>query len=318
MRRPREAVKFNRAICHHQFLLMRAFSTQRSRNHDPEFAARRKRCDSSGMVKRSGIGASAATAVIFSVLLISNVTVFIAAQDRQKLYIQAGSEDSLSNDAHVLAAVGAVGILGMAQDFLETTTFTCANAIGSTTNLLSSLAVIEQKDRLTVVTSASSAPSVSAYDNMSAVKPFDGSVAGDVDISLNVRASGAYLSSGVTVERTEVHLVHLPVRLEAAASECISGVEVLKSSLENSKPSNCTDSDIRPILSGVSATLSATAASAGFGLGIRYAVVHSWGCFVYFDLYVTQGGIEGPHWSFSVGMHQADFAYLRQFVPLLA
>lgn len=270
------------------------------------------------MVKRSGIGASAATAVIFSVLLISNLTVFIAAQDRQKLYIQAGAEDSLSNDAHVLAAVGAAGILGRAQDFLETITFTCANAIESTTNLLASLDVMEQKDRLTVGTSASSAPSASAFDNMSALKPFDGSIAGDFDILLNVRASGADPSSGVTLERTEVHLVHLPVRLEAAASECVSGVEFLKSSLENSRPSNCTDSDIRPILSSATATLSATAASAGFGFGFRYAILHSWGCFVYFDLYITQGGIEGPHGSFSVGMQQADFAYLRQFAPLLA
>ncbi|HEV2226329.1 MAG TPA: hypothetical protein VGR56_05935 [Nitrososphaerales archaeon] len=270
------------------------------------------------MVKRNGIGASAATAVIFSVLLISNFTVFIAAQDRQKLYIQAGAEDSLSNEAHVLAAVGAVGILGRAQDFLKAITFTCANAIESTSNLLASLSVIEQKDKLTVGTTASSAPSVAAFDNMSAIKPFDGSVSGDVDILLNIRASGADPPSGVAVERTEFHLVHLPVRLGAAASECASDVEILKSSLENSRPSNCTDSEIRPILSRVSATLSARAASAGFGLGVMYAIFHSWGCFVYFDLSITQGGIAGPHGSFSLRMQQADFAYLKQFVPLLA
>lgn len=270
------------------------------------------------MVRRSGIGASAATTVVFSVLLISNFTVFVAAQDRQRLYIQAGVVDSLSDDAHILAAVGAVGILGRAQDFLEATTFTCASAIESTSNLLASLTIIEQKDKLTIATTASSAPSSSAFDNMSALKPFDGSVAGEVDISLNIRASSAYLSSGVSVERTEVHLVHLPVRLETAASDCVSGVEILKSSLENSRPSNCTDSDIRPILSSVTATLSATAASAGFGLGIGYAIVHSWGCFVYFDLHITQGGIDGPHGSFTVRMQQADFAYLRQFVPPLA
>ena len=270
------------------------------------------------MAKRCGIGASAATAVIFSVLLISNFTVFMAAQDRQKLIIQAGAEDSLAKNAHVLAAVGALDILGRAQDFLKTSSFTCDNAIASTTDLLASLDVIEQKDRLTVVTSASSAPSVSAFDNMSALKPFDGSIAGDVDISLNVRASGADPSSGVTVERAEVHQVHLPVRLEAASSECLSGAEFLKYSLENSKPSNCTDSEIRPILSKLSGVLSATAASAGFGFGLRYAIVHSWGCFVYFDLFITQGGIDGPHGSFSVEMRLADFAYLKQFVPLLA
>lgn len=270
------------------------------------------------MVKRSGIGASAATAVIFSVLLISNLTVFIAAQDRQKLYIQAGDEDSLANDAHVLAAIGAVGILGRAQDFLGTTTFTCASAIESASSLLAGLAVMEQRDKLTVATSASSAPSVSAFDNMSALKPFDGSVSGQVDLTLSVRTSGAYPSSGVSVERTEVHLVHLPVRLESAASECLSGVKVLKSSLENSSPSNCTDSEIRPTLSRVSTFLSATAASTGFGLSFRYAILHSWGCFVYFDLSITQEGVDGPHGSFSVVMQQADFAYLKQFVPLLA
>ncbi len=270
------------------------------------------------MVKRSGIGASAATAVIFSALLISNLTVFMAAQDRQRLYIQAGAEDSLSNDAHVLAAVGAMGVLGRAQDFLGGSTLNCATAIDYTASELARLTDIERKDRLTVMTSASWAPSESVYDNMSMVKPFDGSVAGDIDILLKTRASGAYISSGVVLDRTESHLVHLPVRLEAAATTCVSGVEILKTSLENSRPSNCTDSAIRPILSKESAILSAIAASAGFGLGISYAIIHSWGCFVYFDVHITQGGIEGPHGYFSVGMQQADFAYLRQFVPPLA
>ncbi len=267
------------------------------------------------MVKRSGIGASAATAVIFSALLISNLTVFMAAQGRQGLYIQAGAEDSLSNDEHIMAAVGAMGVLGRAQEFLGGSTLNCATAIDYTANELASLIDIERKDRLTVMTSASSAPSESVYDNMSMVKPFDGSVARDIDILLKTRASGAYLSSGVVLDRTESHLVHLPVRLEAAASACVFGAETLKSSLENSKPSNCTELAISPILSKASAILSAMAASEGFGLGIRYAIIHSWGCFVYFEVNITQGGIGGPLGSFSVRMQQADFAYLRQFVP---
>jgi hypothetical protein len=318
LRRPREAVKFNLAFCDHQFPPMQAFATQGIRNHDPDSAARRKRCDSSGMVKRSGIGASAATAVIFSALLISNLTVFMAAQGRQRLYIQAGAEDSLSNNAHVLAAVGALGVLGRAQDFLGRSTLNCATAIEYTASQLASLTDIERKDRLTVMTSASWAPSLSVYDNMSMVKPFDGSVAGNIDILLKTRASGAYLSSEVTLDRTESHLVHLPVRLEAAASACVSGVEILRSSLENSRPSNCTDLAISPILYKASVIPSALAASAGFVFGMRYAIIYSWGCFVYFDVYIIQEGIEGPNGSFSVRMQQADFAYLRQFVQLPA
>ncbi len=318
MCRPREAVRFNLVICDHQFLLMRGFATQGSQNHYPDSAARRKRCDSSGMVKRSGIGASAATAVIFSVLLISNLTVFIAAQGRQRLYIEAGAEDSLSNDAHVLVAVGVLGVLGKAQDFLGRSTFNCATAIENSANQLASLTDIERKDRLTVTTSASWAPSESLYDNMSMLQPFDGSVAGDIDILMKTRASGAYLSSEVTLDRTESHLVHLPVRLEAAVFACLSGVEILKSSLENSRPSNCTDSVIGPILHKASAVPSALAASEGFGFGIRYAIIHSWGCFVYFDVNISQEGIEGPNGSFSVMIQEADFAYLRQFVQLPA
>ncbi len=271
------------------------------------------------MVKRSGIGASAATAVIFSVLLISNFTVFMAAQGRQGLYIQAGAEDSLSNNTHVLAAVGAVGLLGRAQDFLGGAAFNCATAIEYTANHLASLNDVERKERLTVMTSASLAPSASAYDNMSMVKPFDGSVAGDVDILLKISASGAYLSSGVSLERTEFHLVHLPVRLEAAASTCTTAVGMLKSSLEGSRPSNCTGSAIGPIMLRAIARLSTMAASAGFGIGIRYAIFHSFsGCFVYFDVYISQEGLEGPHGFFSLRMQQADFAILRLVVPLPA
>ncbi|MDA4126265.1 MAG: hypothetical protein OK452_03540 [Thaumarchaeota archaeon] len=270
------------------------------------------------MVKRSGIGASAVTAVIFSALLISNLTVFMAAQNRQNLYIKAEAEDSLSNGLLVLAGVGSIGLLGRAQDFFSTTAFNCATAIESTANLLSSLIDIERKDKLTVVTSASWSPSVSAYDNMSMVKPFDGSVAGDVDILLKVSASGAYSPSGVSLERTESHLVHLPVRLEAATSVCTTGVEMLKSSLEGSSPSNCTAYAIGPILSRASAGPSALAASAGLGFGISFTIDQSGGCTVYFDVYISQDRIEGPHGTFSVRMEAAAFAYLRQVVPLPA
>ena len=269
------------------------------------------------MVKRSGIGASASTAVIFSVLLISNLTVFTAAQGRQRLYIQAGAEDSLSNDAYVLAAVGAVGLLERAQYFFGGSVFNCASAVEDTVNHLASLNDIERNEKLTLMISASWAPSVSVYDNMSMVKPFDGSVAGYVDIRLKTSASGAYLSSGVSLERTEFHVVHLPVRLEAAVSVCTTGVEMLKSSLEGSRPSNCTVSAIGPIMSRAIAELSSMVSAAGFGASIRYAVVHSGGCFVYFDVSISQDGVEGPHGLFSLRMQQADFAYVR-LAPLPA
>jgi len=270
------------------------------------------------MVKRSGIGASAVTAVIFSVLLISNFTVFMAAQDRQKLYIQADTEDSLSNGASVLAGVSAISLLGRAQDALAATTFICSTAVESTAKLIADLSDIERIDGLTVITSASLAPSAPYNDNMSMVKPFDGSLAGYVDILLEIRAFGSSASAGVSLEKTEAHLVHLPVRLEAASSTCTAGVELLKASLEGSRPSNCTASAIGPILTRASSGPSAMAASAGLGFGIRYTIDGSTGCSVYFTLYISQNGIGGPHGAFSVRMQQAGVAYLRLVVPLPA
>ena len=270
------------------------------------------------MVKRSAIGASAATAVIFSVLLISNMTVFMAAQGRQRLYIQAGAEDSLSKDAQVLAAVGAVGLLGSTQYFLGGASFNCATATEDTANQLASLYDIQRRNGLTVMSTASWAPSVSVYDNMSMVKPFDGSVAGFVDILVKITASGASLSSGVFLERSEFHLVHLPVRLVAAVSVCTTAVDVLKSSLEGSRPSNCTGSAIGPIMSRAIAGLSSMVASGGFGMSIKYAVVYSGGCFVYFDVNISQDGVEGPLGLFSLRVQEADFAYVRLTAPLPA
>jgi hypothetical protein len=318
MRRPRNAVECNCDVCLDRFPFLRYYSTERSHNRDLESAAWRKRCDPSGLVKRSGIGASAVTAVVFSVFLISNFTVFMAAQDRQKLYIQSEAEDSLSNGALVLAGVGATNLLGRTQDFLAATAFNCATALESSANLIAGLSDIEQNDRITVVTSAALAPSANADDNMSMVKPYNGSLGGDVDIVLGVRASGSYASAGVSLERTESHLVHLPVRLEAAASVCAAGVEMLRGFLEGSRPSNCTSSALGPILSEASAGPSSMAASAGFGFGVRYAIDDSRGCAVYFNVYISQDGIDGPHGSFSVRMQQAGLAYLRQVVPLPA
>lgn len=315
MCRHRRAVECNRHFRHHRFLLLWTFFPPRCRKGDLDSAPRYTRGDSSGMVKRTGIGASAVTAIIFSVLLVSNFTVFMAAQDRQRLYIQADAENSLSSDALVLGGVGAMNLLGTAQDYLATTGFNCATAVQSSMNMLASLYDVERTGRLTVVTSASLAPGVDENDNMSMLKPFDGSQSGYVDISLRISSSGSYTSPGVSLERTESHLVHLPVRLEALASICSMGVRTLEASLEGSRPSNCTTSAVAPILSRASAGPAGMASSAGFAFGVSYAMDDSVGCSVHFNLDISQNGIEGPHGSFSVRMQEGGFADLRLVVP---
>jgi hypothetical protein len=267
------------------------------------------------MVKRTGIGASAVTAVIFSVLLVSNFTVFMAAQDRQRLYIQADAESSLSSDAIIMGGIGAMNLLGRAQDYLATTRFNCANAVQSSTSMLANSYDLERTDRLTVVTTASWDHGGYESDNMSMLKPFEGSQAGYFDISLRISYSGSYRSPQLSIERIETHTVHLPVRLEALSSTCSTGEKMIEGSLEGSRSSNCTISMVGQIISRTSAVLTAMAASEGFAFNIRYTIDDSIGCLVNFVLFVSQNNIHGPRGSFSVGMEQAGFAYLRPVVP---
>ena len=254
------------------------------------------------MVRRVGVGATAASAVIFSVLLLSNIIVFVAAQGREAHYAQADAEDSLADEATVLMGAGGTNLLLDAQLVLGSRTFGCDNPSDAAARLVDALSDVQSFGGLTARTVPVAEVNVTAGDNMSMVVPFNGSRAGDFDIALAISIAGHDAATGVLYNRTEDHLVHLPVRLDRMASDCKEALNALSAAVAASDGTNCTSAAVAPVIDGANEGRSAEAASDGFSYGLRYSVAAGASCAVTFVVSVEQPGIQGPGGMFSVKM----------------
>ncbi len=268
------------------------------------------------MVNRRGIGATSASAVIFSILLISNLALYVASQSRESLYTQADAEDVLGDGAVALAGAGAANILIVAQALLASGTFGCANAMMTVAGEVDGLTDVQRSGDLTVTTSAKLAQGDTAADNLSMLEPFNGSVAGVVNVALSVFASAGESVTRVSFTKTETHLVHLPFRIQRASDDCTRAIQNVASSIQGIVPTNCTTPAIDKLMGNSIRTPASTAASDGFELSLQYSITENVPCSVSYKVSIEQSGIQGPVGEFSVRMQgEGSAAFGQQVSP---
>ncbi|MDE1852707.1 MAG: hypothetical protein KGI38_03045 [Thaumarchaeota archaeon] len=256
------------------------------------------------MVRRRGIGASAASAVIFSVLLVSNLAVYVASQDRARLYAQADGADSLGDSALILAWAGGADILIEAQSFLAGSAFGCSTAVSQMAQETGSLIDHQRGGGVDVTTTASLVQGGTTGDNMSFLSPYEGSVSGSFDVSLHMVATGALPGSGVTLQRSETHLVHLDFHLSKLTSDCAAAVAAITSSTSSADLPNCTAASMAPLMGRASQGPASDASQDGFEFSLAYGITSSPSCSVDFVVSLEQDGIQGVSGTFSVRMEE--------------
>ena len=254
------------------------------------------------MVIHRGIGATSASAVVFTVILLSNLAVYLASQDRAQLYSQSNAEDSFGDLATALSGAGAINILLEVQSFLAANAFDCKNAMEAVSGSVGTMSDVQDAGTLTVHTSAQLTPTGPHQDNMSMLAPFDGFVQGDLDLSLSTIASGADQAMGVSYSKAEVHFAHLPVRLRAEQADCTEAVEGISNAIAEESEPNCTYSETSTLLQAASRIPAALAFRDGFTFGLTFSVTRTSPCTVGFVVSIAQVDIRGPGGRFSVGM----------------
>ena len=264
------------------------------------------------MVARLGIGATVAAAIIFSILLVSNVLVFAASQDRQRLYSISDAEDSLEDSATALMGAGGANMLVEAQAAVSSGPLGCQTAKATAAAAVGGLSDIQQSGGTKVISTTSLAPDESAGDNLTMLVPFDGSIQGELDLSISMVASGASLGGEVSISKTEVHLVHLPVELDRLAGDCVEALDGMVQTLSAEYPSNCTSYAVGPLVMEAAQSAATLVDADGFAFGFVYAVVPGAGCGVSLQVWVQQTGIEGPGGTFTVKVGQGAIASFEQ------
>lgn len=264
------------------------------------------------MVVRVGIGATAAAAIIFTILLVSNVLVFAASQDREHLYSLSNAEDSLGGTSVALMGAGGMNILLEAQSALAGRTLGCQAARAEAATVIGNLSDLQHSGGVTVVSTARLAPEVSAGDNLSLLAPFNGSVAGELDISISLAATGESPSGEVSLGRSEVHLVHLPVELDRLSADCLGALEGTAFALSAEVPANCTSGAVDPLVQEASRSAAAAVSADGFGFGLAYTVIPGKDCGVGLRVRIQQTGIDGPGGPFTVQLEEEGLAFFGQ------
>lgn len=263
------------------------------------------------MVSRKGVGAAAASAVIFSILLISNFLIFEASQGRSGLYLKSDAADSLADRAEALTGAGATDVLLQAQNLLGSGPLSCSSAVSAVGSEIGGIGDLQRSGELAVYVSARLVQ-ISSPDNLSMVLPFEGGSPGEVELSLRVSMSANESAAGVSLNKVEVHVVHLPVRLERLRDDCLAAVGWISRAISVTSPPNCTEQSAAPTLERAAMGPSLTAHGDGFAFGLAYTVVDGTGCRVDYTVSVAQDGVLGPGGDFSVRLQMSGSSAFEQ------
>lgn len=264
------------------------------------------------MGTRLGVGATSASAIIFSILLVSNLLVFASSQDRERLLTQADEADSLADGATALVGAGATNILVRSQGFLSSGPLGCSTAVGSAASFVNGLTDIQRSAGLVVVTSAVLVDAGSVNDNLPLLSPFNGTVPGEFDISLESSVTGGLAAAGVSFTRSESHIAHLPLRLEKLVGDCTAGLNQVSETLSATTVHNCTIKFVSPVVARAIQGAEAAAAADGFQLVVSYTLVQGPPCGIDFRVSVAQEGVQGPGGGFSTLVEEGGFSYFGQ------
>lgn len=264
------------------------------------------------MGKRRGIGATAASAVFFSAILISNFALVSSSQDRLTMYSQAGAENSLFDQSMATAASAEAQDLFLVQSAIGSTVMGCGSAEATVAGLVSGVAVVKTAGNVTVKVSSGNTDAGSSYDDLS-LSPFDGYASGDINVPISVSASGS--SQDVQLSTDYVVHAHLPAHLSSAAGDCLVAVDTIKAALSKSTLHDCNSTAIGPLMSRAEGQSVSASTRDGFVFGLSYYLTSSDPCVVRFTVTIEQNEINGPGGPFSISLQEDGWASLPLPAP---
>ena len=249
-----------------------------------------------------------ASAVIFSVLLASGLSVYHAAQENDWLHLTSNAADAIADDGIAFEGAAGTNILLREQALLESSLFDCGSASATVSGEIEGLADTQASANLTVVTAAGPASQGPASDNLSMLAPFGGYFYGLVDTVLHEELKGAASPLGVSYAKNETHYVHLPVRMGEMASDCDQALSDIEDAVSNTSLPECTASAVNSVIAKAEGGSSSRAAGSGFQLAVDSALVGAAPCSVDVRVEVSQVGVVGPAGSFSVALRGEEIA----------
>ena len=252
-------------------------------------------------------------AVVFSALLVCDLAVYVASQDRAVLYSEADASAAMHQRFLVLEAAEGADILYGAGILLASSAFQCPAAASEMALGIGGLSGSQASGGLSLSVRAGLGGAGYEADNLSALAPFNGSVPGELDIVLHYTASGTD-GPGIAFAKSEVHYVHLSLRLYDAVSRCEAAAAAVAQAL-SSPAGNCSSASLRAEVAGAVRSQARSASEEGFALSVSYSIVATSTCSVRYDVQLVQSDISGVSSTFAVRFYEQGVVTVSSPAP---
>jgi len=250
------------------------------------------------MATRRAVAASIASAVLFSSLILSNFIIFSGAAQGFRYDSLAAEEETYFDRALVVRSLAVLDLLDGAQALISSNRFVCSSAAVAISLFLATERVDLASGGLSAASAISLAADATISDNLTTLRPFAGSVRGWTNMMTTSSVRGESPDGTVIYDKTEVHLLSLPLRLDALTADCLDAQSKLSSALSALGTNLCNSTILSEAVSSVSDAVSLSGNPDGFSVTIAYGIVSTKPCEVEFAVSARQSDIPGPAGTF--------------------
>jgi hypothetical protein len=263
------------------------------------------------LVHRKGVGGTLAAAILFAVILVANFAVVASSQGLYRLSLQNNVESAAYDYSQVQSGAEALTLLGGVQSSLGHQALECTTASQELAATFARFSALVVYQGVTITERLSVGSPGPADDNMSILRPFNGSEPGWLAMDLAIGERGNFSAVGVVYSKSEVHVVSLPVLITKLLELCSDAVNALKSDLAGANFTSCEPAAIGALVARGAAPFQADASAAGFRFSTELTVDQTDGCTANLVSEVSQSDIPGPGGPFTVQVEQAYSVQVR-------
>jgi len=256
--------------------------------------------------RRRAVGATIAAIILFGSLVVSNLVVVAAQQQRAQLFSLSEKEDATYDQGLALAGVAFLDILEGVQAQLTGRSIPCSGALQVVSGVVASERITVAAAGGTVNATAVLAQGPAVADNLTSLLPFAGLVPGRLDIAATDSVLVSTPGGPVTYSKTEIHHLNLPVDLSGSVTLCTRSVSQTSEALLALGAEACSSTVVQGVMRGVASKLSSAAKASGLVETLTYTVLGEPVCGVEFAISVLQNDVAGPAGPFTWRLEQSE------------
>jgi hypothetical protein len=248
---------------------------------------------------RKAVAATLASVVLFTALVVADSTVMVAEDNVASSALTSHIESREMLMSESLAGTTSFQVLALVQSYLGRNSADCSTLPQYLASASASSSISGEETGIAYSSNATAAelqPSLlrgAGPDNLTMLAPFSGGLPGTLNLQADLRIKEIWGGGSVSLERNELHVLHLPISPDTASSLCALSLGSLAAALR----SPCNSTSAQAAFDSALPRLVEEASARGF------ALTAGWGsggaaCSATYWVTLVELGVEGVTGSF--------------------